>query len=102
MVCPDVSSPHNRIGAYLLSNTTIWWIDIYIYYIDNNYMFRHFSLAIFRLNNCKNLVSSYTRLAYIVYSGEVRGEVGTRSRMCCVGWVVWVHVFWYFCYSRLI
>ena len=26
-----------------------------------------------------------------VYSGEVRGEVGTRSRMCCVGWVVWVH-----------
>ena len=39
------------IGVYLLSNTTIWWIDIYIifiyiyniYYIDNNYMFRHFS-----------------------------------------------------------
>ena len=26
-----------------------------------------------------------------VYSGEVRGEVGTRSRMCCVVWVVWVH-----------
>jgi len=44
----------------------------------------------------KNLVRSYTRLACIVYSGEVRGEVGTRSRMCCVGWVVWVHGFWYF------
>ena len=25
------------------------------------------------------------------YSGEVRGEVGTRSRTCYVGWVVWVH-----------
>ena len=25
-----------------------------------------------------------------VYSGEVRGEVGTRSHMCYVGWVVWV------------
>ena len=50
----------------------------------------------------RNLVSSYTRLACIVYSGEVSGEVGTRSRMCCVGWVVWVHWFWYFCYSRII
>ena len=38
----------------------------------------------------KNLVSSYTRVMWGVYSGEVRGEVGTRSRMCCVGWVVWV------------
>jgi len=49
----------------------------------------------------KNLVSSYTRLACIVYIGEVRGEVGTRSRLCCVGWVVWVHGFWCFFYSRL-
>ena len=69
-----------------------------IYYIKNNYIFRHFSLAIFRLINEKNLVSSYTRLVWVVYSGEVRGEVGTRSRMCCVGWVVWVHGFCYFCY----
>ena len=30
---------------------------------------------------------------WVVYSGKVRGEVGTRSRMCYVGWVVWVHVF---------
>jgi len=45
----------------------------------------------------KNLVSSYTRLACDVHSGEVRGEVGIRSRMCCVGWVVWVHGFLYFC-----
>ena len=28
---------------------------------------------------------------WAVYSGEVRGEVGTRSRMCYVGWEVWVH-----------
>jgi len=31
-------------------------------------------------------MSSYTRLACIVYSGEVKGEVGMRSGMCCVGW----------------
>jgi len=28
---------------------------------------------------------------WVVYSGEVGGEVGTRSRMCHRGWVVWVH-----------
>jgi len=28
---------------------------------------------------------------WAVYCGEVRGEVGTRSRMCYVGWVVWVY-----------
>jgi len=60
-----------------------------IYYVKNNYMFRHFTLAIFRLRNEKNLVSSYTRLVWVVYSGEVRGGVGTRSGVCCVGWVVW-------------
>jgi len=37
----------------------------------------------------------------VVYSGEVRGGVGTRSGMCCVGWVVWVQVSGIF-YSRLI
>jgi len=74
--------------------------DMYrIYYIKNNYMFRHFTLAIFRFRNEKNLVSSYTRLMWVVYSGEVRGEVGTRSRMCCVGWVVWVHGFCYYMLS---
>ena len=69
-----------------------------IYYIKNNYMFRHFILPIFRLRNEKILVSSYTRLMWVVYSGEVRGEVGTGSRMCYVGWVVWVHGF---CYCML-
>ena len=28
---------------------------------------------------------------WAVYGGDVRGEVGTRSRMCYVGWAVWVH-----------
>ena len=73
--------------------------DLYrIYYIKNNYMFRHFTLVIFRLRNEKNLVGSYTRLMWDVYSGEVRDEVGTISRMCYVGRVVWVHGF---CYYRL-
>ena len=27
---------------------------------------------------------------WVLYSGEVSGEVGTRSRMCHRGWVVWV------------
>jgi len=59
--------------------------DMYrIYYIKNNYMFRPFTLAIFRLINEKNLVSSYTGVMWVVYSGEVRGEVGARSRMPCV------------------
>jgi len=62
-----------------------------IYYIKNNYMFWPFTLVIFRLRNEKNSVSSYTRLVCAVYSGAVRGEVGTRSCMCHVGWVVWVH-----------
>ena len=29
----------------------------------------------------------------VVHSGEVRGEVGMRSRMCYVGWVLVSHVF---------
>jgi len=54
-----------------------------IYYIKNNYVFRHFTLAIFRLRNKKinkQLLSTYVGL----YSGEVRGEIGTRSCMCYV------------------
>jgi len=48
-------------------------------------------MAIFRLI-MKNVISSYTRFACVVYTGEVKGEVGTRSGMRCVGWVVWVLV----------
>ena len=84
------------VWSDLLSNTTIWWWDIYtIYYIDNNYMFRHFSLAIFRLINEKLSKQLYSTCVYCI-QGEVRGEVGTRSGMCCVGWVVWVQGFWYY------
>ena len=54
-------------------------------------------MAIFRLI-MRNLISSYTRFSCVVYSGEVKGEVGTRSRMRCVGWVVGSGTF----YSRLI
>jgi len=61
-----------------------------IYYIKINYLFRPLKMAIFRLR-LKNLVNSYTRHIWSVFSGEVRDEVGTRSRMCCVGWAVWVH-----------
>jgi len=88
-----------------LSKTTLFdGRDMYrIYYIENNYMFRHLTLAVFRLRNEKNLLSSYTRLVWAVYRGEVRGEVGTRYRMCCVGWVVWVHgVLLLYVMSRLI
>jgi len=50
--------------VYLLSNTTIWSIDIHIiYYIDKNYMFRRLVMAIFRLY-MEHLVSSYTKYIY--------------------------------------
>ena len=82
-----------RLECKYLSNTTLLdGTDMYrIYYRKNNYMIRHLTMAIFRLRNEKTLVSSYTRHMWAVYSGEVRGEVGTRSRMCCVGLAVWVH-----------
>jgi len=54
-------------------------------------------MDIFRLI-MRNLIRSYTRFACVVYSGEIKGEVVTRSRMHCVGWVVGSGTF----YSRLI
>jgi len=48
-----------------------------------------------QVDNSETLVSSYTRLVWVVYSGVVRSGVGTRSHMCCVGRVVWVHGFCY-------
>jgi len=87
-----------------LSNTTLFdgrRISS-IYYIRYNYMFRRFTMAIFRLY-MKYLVSSCTRLIWAVYSGEVGGEEGTRSRMCHGGWEVWVHgVSAIICMSKLI
>ena len=65
-------------------------------------MFQHLTMAIFRLY-MKCLVSSYTKLIWVVYSGEVGGEVDTRSRMCHGGWEVWVHgVSAIICISELI
>ena len=52
-------------------------------------MFRHLTMVIFRLYT-KYLVSSYTRLIWAVYNGEVGGEVGSRTCMCHRGWMVWV------------
>jgi hypothetical protein len=60
----------------------------------------HFSaifMAIFRLT-MRNVIGNYTRFACVVYSVEVKGEVGTRSPMRCVGWVVGSGTF----HSRLI
>jgi len=49
--------------------------DMYrIYYINNNYMFRHFTLAIFRLRNEKNLVSSYTHFVMFFISQPEDGQ----------------------------
>jgi len=53
-------------------------------------MFRRLTMAIFRLY-MKYLVGRYTRLIWVVYSGELGGEVVTRSLMCHRGWVVWEH-----------
>jgi hypothetical protein len=61
---------------------------------------RHVSalfMAIFRLI-VRNLISSFIRFSCVVYSEKVKGEVGTRSRMRCVGWVVGSSTF----YSELI
>ena len=59
-----------RLECMNLSNTTI---DMYkVYYIKNNYMFRHFTLAIFRLRNepeygqCK--VPKYIVVLYVMKS----------------------------------
>ena len=88
---------------YLSNTTSFDGRDISsIYYIRYNYMFRRLTMAIFRLY-MKYLVSSYTRLIWAVFSGEVGGEVGTRSRTCHGGWEVWVHgVSTIICLSKLI
>jgi hypothetical protein len=52
-------------------------------------------MTIFRLI-MRNLITSYARFSCVLYSGKVKGEVGMRSRMCCMGWVVGTF------YSRLI
>ena len=39
----------------------------------------------------KKLSKQLYQTIWVVYSGEMGREVGTRSRMCHRGWVVWVH-----------
>jgi len=36
-----------------------------------------------QVDKCETLLSSYTPLVWVVYSGAVRGGVGTRSGMLC-------------------
>ena len=52
-------------------------------------MFRHLVMAIFKLY-MKHLVSSYTKHISATYIGKGGGKVGTRSRICPKGWMVWV------------
>ena len=65
-----------------LSDTTLFdGIDMCRTYYIKNYMFRHLTMAIFRLY-MKYLLSSYTKHIWAVYSGAGRRGGGTRSRMC--------------------
>ena len=66
-----------------LSNTTLFdgrGISN-IYYIMYSYMFRHLTMAIFRLY-MKCLVSSYMRLLWAVYSGTVQEVRWARDPVC--------------------
>ena len=67
---------------YLRNTTLLDGRGLYsIYYIRYNYMFRHLTMAIFRLN-MKYLVSSYTGLIMACIQWySTGGEVGTRSCM---------------------
>ena len=53
-----------------LSNTTLFdGRDMYrIYYIENNYMFRHLKMAISRLRNKKKL----SKQLYSIYVGSIQ------------------------------
>jgi hypothetical protein len=55
-------------------------------------MFRPLTMVIFRLRLRKLSKQLYSTYVGCIHWGD-RGEVGTRSRMCYVGWVVWVHGF---------
>ena len=73
-----------RIGVYLLSNTTIWWIDIYtIYYIGTNYMFWHFPLAIFMLIYEKLSKQLYSTCVYCIHWGGERWSGYELSHVLC-------------------
>ena len=80
---------------YLLSNTTIWWIYIYIYIYIYYLLHRELHVSA-RVNGhlqvvyetfSKQLYKTYIWATYMGYGG---GKVGTRSRICPKGWMVWV------------
>ena len=50
-------------------------------------MFRRLIMATFRLY-MKYLLTSYTRHTWALYMGYGEGKVGTRSRICQIGWAV--------------
>ena len=82
---------HNCNWINQLSNTTIWWLDICC--LLHRYQL-HVSplMAIFRLidwqQTCKQLYFGMRR----VYGGGGLGlDGGTRSGVCWVGRVMWVH-----------
>jgi len=88
----DTKGPLTRVECMYLSNTTFFdGRGLYsIYYIRHTYMFRRLTMVIFRLY-MKYLVSSYTRLLWAVYRGEVAGEGGGRDLVVFGGWEVWAH-----------
>jgi len=61
---------------YWSDRTVFDGTGIYSIYYTRYYMFRRLTMAIFRL---KYLVSSYKRLLWAVYSGEVGGDIVSTS-----------------------
>ena len=82
-VIPVVFNKLTRVEFMYLSNTTLFdGRGIYsIYYIRYNYVFRHLTMAIFRLY-MKYLVNSYTGLLWAVYSGTVQEVRWARDLLC--------------------
>jgi hypothetical protein len=72
----DCQGKWERVNGFLLELGCIYYLKhlsggkIYnIYYIDNNYMFRHLSLAIFRLINEKLSKQLYSNCVYCIQCG---------------------------------
>ena len=74
-----------------LSNTTIWWLDICCL-LHRYQLHVSAAMAIFRLidwqQTCKQL---YFGMRFVYGGGGLGLDGGTRSRVCWVGRVMWVH-----------
>ena len=81
----------NRLQCMYLSNTTLFdGRDMYrIYYIKNNYMFRHFTLAIIRLRNEKKISKQlYSTCVYCIqWGGKWWGGYEIWHVLCRMGGV---------------